>query len=93
MIDPHYYRKEDTVSPVETGPKAHCPLTLRLRAPLNGDEEILNEEGSKPHDNATDESRKHNTELSTMTLYHENFSYSLSEHGGRKNCKTTDPHS
>lgn len=90
--DPHYCHKEDTCSPVESGPKAPCMLTVRSWTPLCGDEKELNEVGSVPHDDSPDERYKHGTEFPAMTLYHEMFSHSVDYHGGRMNCKSTGPH-
>lgn len=91
VTDPHGYHKEDTVPPVETGPKRPRILTVRMCTPLNGDDVELNEEGPKPHDDPPDERYKHGTELATMSVYPETLHYSAEEHGGPENCKATDP--
>lgn len=87
--DHHYIPCEDDVSPWETGPKRPCILTLRLCTPLNGDEEELNEVGSKPHEESPLDHCVKGTELAAISLYPETFSYSVKT-GGPINCKAAD---
>lgn len=81
--DPHYYHCEDTVSPVETGPKAPCSLTVRSCTPFNGDEEEFNEVGSVPHEDAPCRRCEYGTEFSAITMYPDRFTYSAKKHGVR----------